>query len=148
MIAIGATAPHFCLPDADGETVSLTELIHQGPLILFFYPADFTPVCTKEVCLFQDVYAELAGRGIGVAGISPDNVESHARFRDQHRVSYRLLADADKQTCKAYGVVGLFGLLRRTTYLIGRDGRINAAARADLRLSPHDRLIQQALAAG
>jgi len=145
MLAVGDTAPDFSLLDADGQTVALAELVRNGPLILFFYPADFTPVCTKEVCLFRDAYADLAGKGIAVAGISPDDSESHARFRDKHRVTYRLLADPEKRTCTAYRVLGPFGLLRRTTYLIGQDRRIRAAVRADLRLSPHDKLMQQAL---
>jgi peroxiredoxin Q/BCP len=147
MLAVGDTAPDFSLTDSDGQTVTLTDLVRQGPLILFFYPADFTPVCTKEICLFRDAYADLTDRGIAVAGISPDDSESHARFRDKHRVNYSLLADPDKQTCQAYRVLGPFGLLRRTTYLIGQDRRIRAAVRADLRLSPHDKLIRQALAA-
>jgi peroxiredoxin Q/BCP len=145
MLAVGDTAPDFSLTDSDGQTVTLTDLVRQGPLILFFYPADFTPVCTKEICLFRDAYADLTDRGIAVAGISPDDSESHARFRDKHRVNYSLLADPDKQTCQAYRVLGPFGLLRRTTYSIGQDHRIRAAARADLRLSPHDKLMRQAL---
>jgi peroxiredoxin Q/BCP len=147
MLTVGDTAPDFSLPDAAEQTVTLADLLLNGPLILFFYPADFTPVCTREICLFRDAYADLAARGITVAGISPDDSESHARFRDKHNVNYRLLADPDKQAINAYRVAGPFGLLRRTTYLIGHNRKILAAVRADLRLSRHSKLVQQALEA-
>jgi peroxiredoxin Q/BCP len=145
MLKTGESAPDFALPDATGCIVTLTGLLVNGPLILFFYPADFTPVCTKEACLFRDAWSDLTDQGVTVAGVSPDDVESHARFRNRHSINYPLLADPDKQACHAYQVLGPFGLLRRTTYLVGQNRLIRAAARADLRLSPHNRLLQQAL---
>jgi peroxiredoxin Q/BCP len=145
MLAVGDTAPDFSLPDSDGRTVTLANLLTNGPLILFFYPADFTPVCTREVCLFRDAYSDLVDRGIAVAGVSPNDTESHARFRDQFRIDYVLLADPNKQAIAAYRVLGPLGILRRTTYLIEPNGRIQGAVRADLRLSPHNKLISQAL---
>ena len=82
MLGPGDTAPNFALPDQDGRIVTLDMLIESGHSILFFYPADFTPICTREACAFRDAYAELAAAGIAVAGISPDDAESfssHAR---------------------------------------------------------------------
>jgi peroxiredoxin Q/BCP len=145
MLAVGDTAPQFSLPDAAGNDVTLASLLTENPLILFFYPADFTPVCTREACLFRDAYADIAERGLLVAGISPDDVETHARFRDRHSLTYPLLADPEKKVVSAYGALGPFGIVRRTTYLIDADRGILSAVRADLRLSPHSRLLEKAI---
>jgi peroxiredoxin Q/BCP len=146
MLAPGDTAPEFELCDHDGRTVSLNQLLADGPLVLFFYPADFTLICTREVCLFRDRYAELAAAGVAVAGISPNDRDSHARFRAQHALSYPLLADPDKTVIRAFGLVGPLGIgVRRASFVIGQDRVIRAAVRADLRLKPHERLIRQAL---
>jgi peroxiredoxin Q/BCP len=135
------------LPDQDGNDVSLDDLLTQGPAILFFYPADFTPICTREACFFRDGYAELAAAGIAVAGVSPNSSDSHTQFRDRHRLEYMLLADPDKRVIKAFGVDGPLGIgIRRATFLIDSDRRILAAVRADLRLGPHKKLMRQALA--
>jgi peroxiredoxin Q/BCP len=145
----GDQAPGFSLPDQDGALVSLEAMLGRGPLILFFYPADFTPVCTREACLFRDAYAELAAAGFCVAGISPNTSESHGRFRAAHGLGYPLLADPGKTAIKAYGVDGPFGFgVRRATFLIGADGRIEDAVRADLRLGPHGALLRRARKTG
>lgn len=147
MLKQGDEAPDFELPDQDGKPTRLTDLLADGRLILFFYPADFTPVCTREACMFGDAHAELAARGMTVAGISPNDSDSHRRFRDRHGLNYTLLADPDKQAIRAYGVDGPFGLgVRRTTFVIDRERRIQAAVNAELRLSVHRRLLEQALA--
>ncbi len=80
MLAVGARAPEFTLPDQDGRDTSLTSLLNHGPLVLFFYPADFTPGCTKEVCMMRDLHSELVARGLTVAGISPQGAQSHRRL--------------------------------------------------------------------
>jgi peroxiredoxin Q/BCP len=147
MLLAGNTAPDFALPDQDGNLITLEALLSSGPLILFFYPADFTPICTKEACLFRDSYAELAAAGLSVAGVSPNDSESHDRFRDRHQLTYPLLADPDKQVVTAFGVAGPLGIgVRRASFLIGPDKQILAAVRADLRLKPHSSLMHQALA--
>lgn len=145
MLKTGDTAPDFSLPDQDGKACSLDDLLADGALILFFYPADFSPVCTREACQFRDGYAELAAAGVSVAGISPNGSESHARFRDRHSLGYPLLADPDKSVIQAYGVDGPLGIgMRRATFLIGADKRIEAAVKADLRLGPHRELMELA----
>lgn len=147
MLKQGDEAPDFELPDQEGRPTRLADLLTHGRLILFFYPADFTPVCTREACMFGDAHAELAAKGITVAGISPNDSASHQRFRDRHGLNYTLLADTDKQTIRAYGVDGLLGLgVRRTTFVIDQQRRIQAAVNAGLRLSVHRRLLEQALA--
>lgn len=148
MLKPGDKAPDFSLPDQAGQTVTLDDLLADGPLILFFYPADFTPICTREACLFRDAYRELAAAGVSVCGVSPNDSDSHARFRDRHDLTYTLLADPGKNAIRAFGVDGPFGIgMRRATFLIGPDHRIREAVRADLRLKPHDDLMQRVLAA-
>ena len=96
MLSAGDVAPDFTLPDERGQLVTLSALLASGPVALFFYPADFTPICTREVCMVRDVNAALAAAGLGVFGISHDSVESHARFRAKHGLTFPLLADVDR----------------------------------------------------
>jgi peroxiredoxin Q/BCP len=147
MLKVGDTAPDFSLPDQDGRPQTLDALLAGGPLILFFYPADFSPVCTRQACEFRDGYADLAAAGISVAGVSPNSHASHRRFDDRHKLGYPLLADPDKAVIKAFGIDGPLGIgMRRATFLIGSDRTIQAAVRADFRLGPHRELIRQAKA--
>jgi len=145
----GDAAPDFTLPDEVGRPVNLTALLATGPVALVFYPGDFTPVCTREVCMVRDRHGDLAAAGINVLGISADSVESHERFRSQHRLTFPLLADVDKAVYRAYGALGLFGFgTRRVTYLISRDGKILDVVNAALRVGVHEALLQRALAGG
>lgn len=147
MLRPGSQAPAFSLPDQEGRIVSLSGLLDAGRLVLFFYPADFTPVCTREVCLFRDAHAELAAANVSVAGVSPDDSAAHARFRARHGLPYVLLADPDKTVIRAFGVDGPLGIgVRRATFVIDRDRRILAAVRADLRLGRHKALLESAIA--
>ncbi len=84
MLAMGGRAPEFTLPDHDGQSVSLSTLLRHGPLILYFYPADFTTGCTRQACLMRDLYPEVREAGIDVAGVSPQAPESHRSFREKH----------------------------------------------------------------
>jgi peroxiredoxin Q/BCP len=148
MLAAGERAPDFVLPDQQGRSVALSSLLAAGPVVLFFYPGDFTPVCTREVCMVRDVHAELAAAGITVVGISADSVESHERFRDRHALPYPLLADVDKTVVRAYGVAGPVGFgVRRATFLIDRDGVIREAVSASLRVGRHEKLLRRAIEA-
>jgi peroxiredoxin Q/BCP len=147
MLTAGERAPDFILLDHTSSATSLVSLLRNGPLILYFYPADFTPVCTREACLFRDAYAELNAAGLTVAGISPDTPKSHAQFRAEHEINYPLLADPDKEAIGGYGVRGPFGIgVRRATFLIGTTGMIASVVRADLRLSRHEAFLRAAIA--
>ena len=138
MLKAGDAAPDFSLPDDHGETVTLRGLLAKGPVLLYFYPADFTPVCTREACAFGALEPELAKAGVSLIGISPQDEESHARFRDRYSLPFPLLADPDKRVIRAYDCDGLLGFgVSRVTYLIGKDGRIQEAAKAALRVAPH-----------
>ena len=147
MLAIGDRAPDFVLKDETGAEVSLTGLLTDGPLILYFYPADFTPGCTKEACSIRDIHNDIQAVGLRVAGVSPQDADSHARFRDEHNLPFTLLCDPDKVAVKAYDVDGPLGIgVRRVTYLINQDQMIEDAVQADLRIGKHREFIDKAIA--
>jgi peroxiredoxin Q/BCP len=147
MLAVGARAPEFTLPDQDGRDVSLSSLLNNGPLVLFFYPADFTPGCTKEVCMVRDLFAEISQRGLNAAGVSPQNPESHRRFRAKHNLPFTLLSDSDKSVIKMYEVNGPLGFgVRRVTYLIDPARYIRDTVLADFRIERHEEFIRKSLA--
>jgi peroxiredoxin Q/BCP len=149
MLKHGTQAPEFNLEDQDGKRHSLASLLRAGPLILYFYPADFTPGCTKEACSFRDLQKDLVAANLRVVGVSPQDAESHRRFAAKHGLNFPLLADPDKQAVKAYDVDGPLGFgVRRGTYLIGQDGKVLDSVLADLRISEHEAFVQRALAAG
>ncbi len=146
MLKPGDRAPDFELPDQHGHIQSLSSLLQRGALILYFYPADFTPVCTREACAFRELQPALAAGSIGIVGISPQDSHSHARFSARYKLEFPLLADPEKRVIRAYGCNGAMGFgVKRASFLIGRDGRIMETARAALRVSPHIILGKQAL---
>ncbi len=146
MLATGHRAPEFVLQDNDGKDVSLSDLLHDGPLILYFYPADFTPGCTKEACTIRDIHNDIQSVGLQVVGISPQDIESHERFRKEHNLPFVLLCDPDKVAVKMYDVDGPLGFgVRRVTYLINQDRTIQGALQADLRISKHAEFIEKAI---
>jgi peroxiredoxin Q/BCP len=149
MLKNGTQAPEFNLADQSGKRHSLKSLLAQGPLILYFYPADFTPGCTKEACNFRDLQQELVRARLRVVGISPQDVDSHRKFAAKHDLNFTLLADTDKSAIKAYDVEGPLGFgVRRGTYLIGTDGRIVNSVVADLRIGAHEAFVKGAIEAG
>ena len=149
MLKQGTQAPEFELRDQDGRRHTLKSLLEDGPIILYFYPADFTPGCTKEACSFRDLQKDLVAANLRVVGVSPQDAESHRRFAAKHGLNFPLLADPDKLAVKAYDVDGPLGFgVRRGTYLIGTDGKIRDSVLADLRITEHEAFVQRALAAG
>jgi len=146
MLKVESSAPEFILPDENGDDVSLTDLLQNGPLILYFYPADFTPGCTKEACSIRDVHSDIEAVGLQVIGVSPQDGESHARFRKEHKLPFTLLSDTDKVAIKMYDVDGPFGVgVRRVTYLISHGKKIQAALQADVLVNRHKEFIQKAI---
>lgn len=147
MLAIGARAPEFTLPDADGQATSLSNMLRDGPLILYFYPADFTPGCTREACQIRDLHMELDAAGIRVAGVSPQTPESHRAFSEKYRLPFTLLADRDRFVIRMYGVQGPFGLgVRRATFLIDQARYIQDTVLADFRIGEHAAFAHKAIA--
>ncbi len=128
MLDVGQPAPAFNLPAQDGARVSLASL-RGKPVVLYFYPKDDTPGCTKEACSFRDNWESLQAKGVVVLGVSPDTAASHQKFADKYKLPFPLLADEGHQVAEAYGAWGeknmygkkITGILR-TTYLIGPDG--------------------------
>jgi thioredoxin-dependent peroxiredoxin len=148
MLKTGDRAPDFTLPDQDGREITLSALLADGPLVLYFYPADFTPGCTKEACTIRDMHDEIAAAGMRVVGISPQDAASHARFRDKYGLQFTLLADPGKAVVKAYGVDGPLGIgVRRATFLLGADGVVRDAVLADIRIGRHEEFIRAAITA-
>lgn len=146
MLKPGSKAPDFALPDDTGKKTSLKDLLRDGPLVLYFYPADFTPGCTREACSIRDIHSDLLAAGLRVVGISPQDTESHARFREEYQLPFVLLSDPDKAVIKRYDVDGMFGVgVRRATFLIGQDRRIEDAVQADIRIDRHRDFIERAI---
>jgi len=123
---VGQTAPAFRLQDQAGHWRSPADY-HGHWLVLYFYPKDFTPGCTTEVCTFRDDIAKLRQAGADVVGVSLDDVKSHAEFAEKYHVPFPLLSDADRTVATAYGVLtSRMGMhyAKRTTFLIDPQGRI------------------------
>jgi peroxiredoxin Q/BCP len=146
MLEAGSKAPEFVLENDQGGETSLSDLVQNGPLILYFYPADFTPGCTKEACSIRDIHDDIQAVGLQVAGVSPQDADSHQRFRDEHDLPFTLLSDPDKVAVKMYDVDGPFGVgVRRTTFLISQDRVIQDAMMADVRIGRHKEFIEKAI---
>jgi peroxiredoxin Q/BCP len=129
-ISAGEPAPDFTLADEEGRMHSLSDYSGK-PVVLYFYPKDDTPGCTKEACGFRDDYSAYEEAGVVILGVSPDTSKSHAKFKTKYELPFTLLADPDHDVLKLYGVWGLkksFGReyegVFRTTFLIGEDGKI------------------------
>jgi len=129
----GTIAPDFSLPDQDGAAVSLADFAGRK-LVLYFYPADDTPGCTKESCQFNDRLDDFGGAGVGVIGVSPDDGASHRKFREKYGLDISLLTDVDHRVMERYGAWGektLYGRTSigviRSTFLIDPEGVIEHA---------------------
>lgn len=129
-LSSGIPAPEFALPDETGVIRSLSEF-RGHPVILYFYPEDDTPGCTKEACNFRDDYGQYTDAGVTILGVSPDSPKSHAKFKAKFGLPFPLLADAGHKICDLYAAWGLktfmgreFTGVLRTTYLIDEQGKI------------------------
>lgn len=132
-LKIGDSAPTFSLPTDEGQTVSLSDFKGR-PVILYFYPKDSTPGCTREACDFRDHLDEFKKHNAVVLGVSKDSQRSHAKFKEKHQLTFPLLVDADGEVCTAYHVFkekSMFGKsflgIVRSTFLIDKTGKIKAS---------------------
>ncbi len=130
MLAIGTQAPEFTLPDQNGEMRSLSDYRGQK-VVLYFYPRDNTPGCTKQACAFGELYPQFREKGAAVIGVSKDSVASHKKFEEKYGLPFTLLSDTEKEVIQAYGVwqekknYGKVSMgVVRTTYLIDENGVI------------------------
>ena len=146
MLRAGERAAEFTLPDETGTDRSLTELLSTGAIILYFYPADFTPGCTRQACAIRDLHAEIQRAGLRVVGISPQSPVSHAKFREKYHLPYVLLSDEHKTIIKMYGLNGPLGFgVRRATYLIDGSRRVRDAVLADFLIGRHADFVRKAI---
>ncbi|MDV5142927.1 peroxiredoxin [Streptomyces sp. SBC-4] len=136
---VGDLVEDFTLPDETGTPRSLTELLSEGPVVLFFYPAALTPGCTAEACHFRDLAAEFRAAGALPVGISTDAVERQLEFAERHSLGYPLLSDPDGTVRDRFGVKRGFSLAptKRITFVIGQDRRVREVVRSELRMSAH-----------
>jgi peroxiredoxin Q/BCP len=146
----GEAAPDFTLPADDGGKVKLSDL-RGKPVVLYFYPKDDTPGCTKEACAFRDRTADLKAKGAVVLGVSPDDVASHGKFRDKYSLNFPLLADTGHQVAESYGAwreKNMYGKtsmgIQRSTFLIDREGKIRKAWKK-VNVDGHDEQVLEAL---
>ena len=136
----GDPIPHFSGVDQNGNNFNSKEHIGNQPLVVYFYPKDFTPGCTQEACQFRDSYEDFKELGAEVIGISADSAKSHEKFSKKHDLPFRLLSDPDKKLQKKFGVKkSVFGLLPgRETFVIDKQGKIIMRFN-DLKASGHIR---------
>jgi peroxiredoxin len=118
---VGERAPDFSLPGTGGRTYSLGDYAGQR-LVLAFYPGDFTPVCTRQLCSYRDDFPTFEGVDATVLGVSPQDVASHEKFAAKYHFEFPLLSDTDKHVIKAYGALGPIGFVRRSVFIIDGDG--------------------------
>ena len=146
MIKAGERAPEFTLPDETGKDRSLTELLSAGAIVLYFYPADFTPGCTRQACALRDIHMEIESAGLRVVGVSPQSPESHAKFKAKYQLPFVLLSDEQKTVVKMYGVNGPLGVgVRRATFLIDASRRVRDAVLADFKIGRHSDFVRKAI---
>jgi thioredoxin-dependent peroxiredoxin len=132
----GSKAPDFKLKSDDGETYSLSDFRGKKEVVLYFYPKDDTPGCTKEACSFRDNLSSLNRAGVQVLGVSMDDLDSHTKFREKYSLNFPLLADTDGKVSKEYGVYKLknnygkkYWGIERSTFIIDKEGKIKKAIR-------------------
>ena len=142
-VEVGSTAPDFRLLSQSGQMVSLKDFIGEKPVVLFFYPKDDTPGCTKQACAFRDDYEGFGKLDAEVIGISSDSVESHRSFAAKHDLPYTLLSDEERKLRKLYGVSNTLGLFPgRVTYVIDKKGIVRHVFSSQLGAEKH---VEQAL---
>jgi len=141
----GDTAPDFELPDQGGNTVSSGEYRGKKVLVLYFYPADFTKVCTMEALAFRRMHEGFRDAGAEVIGVSSDDVATHKEFAKEHDLTFRLLSDGKGELRRAFGAYGVGGTPARTTYVIDLDWKIRMVYSSPLRSKEHAERAMKAI---
>ncbi len=148
LLRVGDPAPDFTATLADGSRFRLTDYRGKNPVVLFFYPADFTLGCTQQACAFRESYSDLLDAGAVLIGISRDTDSSHVRFATEYHLPYPLLSDSNCVIGKAYGVDRLGGLIalpKRVTYVIDKEGTVRAAIHHEIMMDWHVKEVREAL---
>ena len=148
LLSIGMRAPDFASTLSDGRPFKLSDYRGKSPVVLFFYPADFSSGCTEQACAFRDIYSEMRQTGAVLFGISRDGDSTHARFSETYMLPYSLISDGNGAIGKAYGVErfgGWMPLSKRVTYVIDTEGIIRAAIHHEILMHRHVEDVREAL---
>ncbi len=151
LLKVGQAAPEFDVVTHSGQRLRLADHRGRKNVVLYFYPRDFTMICSAEACGFRDMYDEISKHGAEVIGVSLDSDESHRRFADKHSIPFPLVSDRDKSITRNYGAIStirsLLGLAKRLTYIIDKNGVIAGVFEGELSAKTHLRgareLLQQ-----
>lgn len=150
MIEVGKKAPDFTLMDQDGNKIKLSD--YKGkPIVLYFYPKDDTPGCTKAACNFRDEFPKFKGMKAVILGVSPDSVASHKKFAEKYKLPFKLLSDEKKDVLNKFGVwkeKSMYGRkymgVERTTYIIDENGKVKQVFEK-VKVPDHNKEVMQAL---
>ncbi len=145
MLGVGDKAPDFEATIAQGDRVKLSDFVGKKNLVLFFYPKDDSPGCTREACYFRDTKSEFEQRDAVILGVSLDTEASHQRFQEKHDLNFPLISDGGKELSQMFGVLRLGGLLllKRVTFVINKDGIIVKVIRSETNMHAHvDRALE------
>ena len=143
-LPVGSHAPDFKGTDEKGNAITLYEVLKDRNVVLYFYPKDETPGCTKEACTFRDNWEDINKLGATVIGISSDSVESHRKFKENHSLPFTLISDPDKSIRKAYDAIGTL-LPPRISYVITKDGTIVHVYNSQMNPAKHVALAKKKL---
>jgi thioredoxin-dependent peroxiredoxin len=146
-IKVGSLIPDFTIPDQNGQPFEIKSLLGKKNLVIYFYPKDDTPGCTKEACSFRDQYEDFKEIDAEVIGISSDNVESHKKFAERHKLSFILLSDYKGKVRKRFGVpTNFLGLIQgRVTYVINKEGKVIHIFNSQYQADRHIKVALKAL---
>jgi peroxiredoxin Q/BCP len=141
LLRTGDPAPDFDVVDHRGKRLRLSDFRGKKSVVLYFYPKDFTSVCTAESCGFRDMYEGLSSQATEVIGVSLDSPDSHRRFADEHRLPFPLVSDKEKRLTRSYGALStvrsFLGLAKRLTYVIDKEGKVAGVFEGELSARPH-----------
>ncbi|MEI6577791.1 MAG: peroxiredoxin [Bacteroidota bacterium] len=143
-LVIGSNVPQFELKDQHGQLFSIDSVLGKKNMVIYFYPKDDSPGCTKEACSFRDQFEVFADANAMIIGISAQSIESHLEFAKKHRLNYTLLSDPGNKVRKLFGVPGnIFGLIPgRVTYVINKEGKVIYIFNSQIRAEKH---VEEAL---
>jgi thioredoxin-dependent peroxiredoxin len=140
-LKVGQSAPEFDVTASDGRQLKLSDFKGKKNVVVYFYPADFTSVCTKEACGFRDAYEDLMSKDTEVIGISVDNDDKHKKFASEKKLPFALVSDPERKLAAKFeatgGLIGLLGKTRRVTYVIDKQGTIAGVFQGELSADKH-----------
>lgn len=148
-LTVGQKAPAFDVVSSAGKSLKLGDFLGKKNIVLYFYPGDFTPICTKETCGFRDMYADLETQDTEVIGVSVDTNESHQKFAAEYKVPFALVSDTSRDLARTYGATSFLGSILgkagRVTFLIDKKGLIAGIFESELRASKHIEGVREAI---